>query len=80
MLPFHVVQSVTYLATYVCLTADPVVASLILARIHTFVEIDHEIISTIILLPSTRVVVSYENMCRKYWLTTCSNLPRKKYG
>ena len=34
------------------LTADPGVASLILARSHTFVEIDHEIISTDILLPS----------------------------
>ena len=30
---------------------------------HTFVEIDHEIISTAILLPSRRVVVSYK---RKY--------------
>ena len=35
-----------------CLTADPGVASLIPARYHTFVEIDHEIISTVILLPS----------------------------
>ena len=46
-----------------CLTADPGVASLILARSHTFVEIDHEIISMAILLPSadsTRVVVSYK--------------------
>ena len=30
----------------------PVVASSIPARSHTFVEIDHEIISTVILLPS----------------------------
>ena len=46
-----------------CLTADPGVASLILARSHTFVEIDHEIISTAILLPSAvlrRVVISYK--------------------
>ena len=35
------------------LTADPGVVSLIPARSHTFVEIDHEIISTVILLPST---------------------------
>ena len=35
-----------------CLTADPGVASSIPARYHTFVEIDHEIISTVILLPS----------------------------
>ena len=35
-----------------CLTADPWVMSLILALSHTFVEIDHEIISKVILLPS----------------------------
>ena len=45
-------QSVTCLATDACLTADPGVASSILARSHTFVEIVHEIISTVILLPS----------------------------
>ena len=40
------------LTTDACLTADPGVASLILARSHTFVEIDHEIISMVILFPS----------------------------
>ena len=35
-----------------CLTADPGVASSIPAWSHTFVEIDQEIISTAILLPS----------------------------
>ena len=40
------------LATDACLTADPGVASSIPVRSHTFVEIDHEIISTVILLPS----------------------------
>ena len=48
------------------LTADIGVASSIPARFHTFVEIDHEIISATILLPSAdsrRVVVSYK---RKY--------------
>ena len=35
-----------------CLTADPGVASSIPAWSHAFVEIDHEIISTAILLPS----------------------------
>ena len=45
-------QSVTCLATDACLTADPGIASSIPARYHTFVEIDHEIISTVILLPS----------------------------
>ena len=51
-LPGRVAQSVTCLATDACLTADPGVASSIPARYHTFVEIDHEIISTVILLPS----------------------------
>ena len=51
-LPGRVAQSVTCLATDACLTADPEVASSIPARYHTFVEIDHEIISTVILLPS----------------------------
>ena len=50
--PGCVAQSVTCLATDACLTADPGVASSIPARYHTFVEIDHEIISTVILLPS----------------------------
>ena len=48
----RVAQSVTCLATDACLTADPGVASSIPVRSHTFVEIDHEIISTVILLPS----------------------------
>ena len=51
-LPGRVAQSVTCLATDACMTAIPGVASSIPARSHTFVEIDHEIISTIILLPS----------------------------
>ena len=63
----RVAQSVTCLATDASLTADPGVASSIPARSHTFVEIDHEIISTVILLyplnKSRRVVVSYK---RKY--------------
>ena len=50
--PGRVAQSVTCLATDACLTADPGVASSIPARSYTFVEIDHEIISTVILLPS----------------------------
>ena len=48
----HVARSVTCLTAVTCLlTADPGVASSIPARSHTFVEIDHEIISTVILLP-----------------------------
>ena len=59
----RVAQSVTCLTADFRLTADPGVASLIPAWVHTFVEIDHEIISTAIHLPSTdsrRVVVSYK--------------------
>ena len=51
-LPGRVAQSVTCLVTDAKLTADPGVASLIPALSHTFVEIDHEIISTVILLSS----------------------------
>ena len=67
-------------------TADPGVVSLIPARSHTFVEIDHEIISTVILLPSAEsfkkgcLSATSESMCTKYWLTACSSLPRKKCG
>ena len=67
MPPGRVVQSVTCLATDASLTADPVVASSIPARSHTFVEIDHEIISTVFLSlivnHPRRVVVGYK---RKY--------------
>ena len=45
-------RSVTWLATDACLTATPGVANSITFPSHTFVEIDHEIISTVILLPS----------------------------
>ena len=59
-LPGHVAQSVTCLATDASLTADPGVANSILAQSHTFVEIDHEITSTAILLPSAE---SYKKGC-----------------
>ena len=52
ILPGRVAQSVTCLATDASLTADPGVASSIPAWSHTFMEIDHEIISSVILLPS----------------------------
>ena len=54
--PGRVAQSVMCLATDACLTADRGVASSILARYHTFVEIDHEIIYTVILLPSADLI------------------------
>ena len=68
ILPGHVAQSVP------CLTADTGVASLIPARSTTFVEIDHEIISTAILLPSTdsrMVVVSYKQKYVHKVLVNC---------
>ena len=62
----RIAQSVACLTADMCLTTDPGVLSSIPAWSHTFAEIDHEIISTAILLPSIdsrRVVVSYK---RKY--------------
>ena len=51
-IPGRLAQSVMYLAADASLTADPGIASSISARPHTFVEIDHKIIDTVILLPS----------------------------
>ena len=48
----RVAQSVACLTTDVCLTADTGVASLSPVVSNTFMEIDHEIISMVILLPS----------------------------
>ena len=52
IMPGRVAQLVTCLAIDACLTADPGVGSSIPVRSHTFVEIDHEMISTFIPLPS----------------------------
>ena len=78
-------ESVTVLATDASLTEDPGVASSMLALSHTFVKIDHEIISTVILLPSSESFKKgccqlQPSMCTKYWLAACSSLPRKKFG
>ena len=54
--PDCVAQWVRCLATDVSLMADPGVANSIPARSHTFVEIDHEIISTVILLTSAESI------------------------
>ena len=61
-------QSVTCLATDASLTADPGVASSIPARSHTFVEIDHEIISTVI-LPSAE---SFKKGCCQLQAKVCA--------
>ena len=67
--PRRVAQSVTCLATDASLTADPGVASSIPARSHTFVEIDHEIISTVILLPSAE---SFKKGCCQLQAKVCA--------
>ena len=67
----RVAQSVTCLATDACLTADPGVASLIPARSHTFVEIDHEIISTVILLPSADI---FKKGCCRLQAKVCAQI------
>ena len=64
-------QSVTCLATDVYLTADPGVASLIPARSHTFVEIDPEVISMIILLPSAD---SFKKGCCQLQAKVCAQI------
>ena len=71
LLPGRVAQSVTCLATDACLTADPGVASSIPAWSHTFVEIDHEIISTIILLPSAD---SFKKGCCQLQAKVCAQI------
>ena len=53
-------QSVTCLTTDAHLTEEPGIPSWIPARSHTFVEIDHEIISMVILLPSAE---SFKKCC-----------------
>ena len=70
-IPGRVAQSVTCLATDACLTADPGVASSIPARSHTFVEIDHEIISTVILLPSAD---SFKKGCCQLQARVCAQI------
>ena len=57
------------LATYASLTANPGVTSLIPAWSHTFVETDHEIISTVILLPSAE---SFKKGCCQLQAKVCA--------
>ena len=64
----RVAKSVTCLLTDACLTADTGVASLIPARSHTFVEIDHEIISMVILLHSAE---SFKKGCCQLQAKVC---------
>ena len=69
--PGRVAQSVTCLVTDAKLTEDPGVASSIPARSQTFVKIDHEIISTAILLPSAE---SFMKGCCQLQAKVCARL------
>ena len=69
--PGSVAQSVTCLATDANLTADPGVGSSIPAPSHTFVEINHEIISMVILLPSTE---SFKKGCCQLQAKACAQI------
>ena len=62
-------QSVTCLATDASLSADPGVASSIPARSHTFVAIDHEKISAVILLPYAE---SFKKGCCQLQAKVCA--------
>ena len=74
--PGRVAQSVTCLATDACLTADPGVASSIPVRSHTLVEIDHEMISTVILLPSAD---SFKKDCCQLQTKVCARMLVQAY-
>ena len=64
------VQTLICLATDASLAADPAsVPSSIPARSHTFVEIDHEIISTVILLLSAE---SFKKGCCQLQAKVCT--------
>ena len=70
-MPGRVAQSVTCLATDACLIADPGVTSSIPAQSHTFMEIDHEIVSTVILLPSAD---SFKEGCCQLQVKVCAQI------
>ena len=65
----RVAQSITCPTTYASLTADPGVASSIPDRSHTFAEIDYEIVSTVILLPSAE---SFKKECCQLHAKVCA--------
>ena len=69
--PWICSQTRMCLATDACLTADPGVVSRIPARSHTFVEIDHEIIFTVILLPSAD---SFKKGCCQIQAKVCAQI------
>ena len=64
-----IAQLVKCLATDASLTADPGVSSSIPAQSHTFMEIDYEIVPTVILLPSTE---SFKKGCCQLQAKVCA--------
>ena len=70
-MPDFAAQSVTCLATDACLTADPGVTSSIPNRSDTFLEIDHEIISRVIFLPSAD---SFKKGCCQLQAKVCARI------
>ena len=70
-MPGRVAQSVAFLATDACLTADPGVVSSIPVRSHTFMEFDHEMISMVILLPSAD---SFKRGCCQLQAKVCARI------
>ena len=69
LIPGRVAQSVMCLATDASLAAGPGVASSIPARSHTFVEINHEIMFTVILLSSAE---SFKKCCCQLQAKVCA--------
>ena len=69
--PGRVAQSVTCLATDASLTANLGVASSIPVRSHTFLEINHEMMSTVILLPSAD---SFKKGCCQLQAKVCAQI------
>ena len=67
----RVAQLVTCLAIDACLTADPGVTSSIPVRSYTFLEIDREMISTVILLPSAD---SFKKGCCQLQAKVCAQI------
>ena len=68
-IPGRVAQTVMCLVTGACLTADPGAGTLIPAQSNTFVQIYHEIISAVILLPPDN---SFKEGCCQLQANVCT--------
>ena len=67
-LPGYLAQLVTCLATDACLTSDPEVVIWIPTRSHTYVDIDHEIMSMVIL----SLAEAFKKGCCQFQLKLCA--------